>query len=123
MIPTPSFMVMARGCAPPISPSPAVSTSFPLQGPTEMLPGTFGQGFVGSLEDPLGPNIDPRASGHLAVHGEAQSLQFPEFFPGGPLRNEHGVHDEDPRRILVGLEDGHGPSRLNHEGFVVLEFP
>ena len=80
-----------------------------------------GEGLVGALQDALGADVDPRARGHLAVHGQAERLQAAELLPGGPLRDEVGVGDEDPRCPLVGSQDTHGLAGLDQEGLVVLE--
>ncbi len=76
---------------------------------------------VGALQDALGPDVDPRSGGHLAVHGQAKRLQAAELLPGGPLRNEVGVGDQHPRRPLVGAHHPDRFARLDQQGLVALE--
>ena len=71
------FMVAASGCAPPIPPIPPDTTSLPASDPPKCLRAERGEGLVGALHDSLAADVDPRAGGHLAVHGEAHA------FPGG----------------------------------------
>ncbi len=93
----------------------------PLERPAEMPPGGRGQGLVGPLEDPLGPDVDPAAGGHLSVHGQAHGLEPPELVPGRPLGDDEGVGDEDPGGLVMGREHGHGLAGLNDERLVVAE--
>ena len=69
----------------------------------------LGEALVGALHDPLAPDVDPGACGHLPVHREAERLEPPEFVPVGPIWHEIGVGDEDTRRPLVGSE-AHRPA-------------
>jgi hypothetical protein len=62
---------------------------------------------VSALKDALGADIDPRPRGHLTVHSQPGSLQFPKGLPVGPLGYEEGVSDQNPRRPGVCPEDGH----------------
>jgi hypothetical protein len=86
-----------------------------------MAAGHGGQGLVGSLQDPLGPDINPAPGRHLAVHGQAFGLETAEFVPGGPMGDDESVGDEDPRGLGVSPEDGHGLAGLDDERLVVLE--
>ena len=54
----------------------------------EVLATCFHKGFVGALDDALAANVDPAASGHLAVHHQACAVQFIEVFPGGPFGHQ-----------------------------------
>ena len=64
---------------------------------------------VRALQDPLGPDVDPRAGRHLAVHRQAESLEAAELLPGRPVGHQVGVGDQHPGRPLVG---GHDADRL-----------
>ncbi len=92
-----------------------------LERAAEMFPAHGRERLVRALQDALRADIDPAAGRHLAVHGEAQRFEPPELVPVGPVRHDHGVGDEDPGRLGVGLEHGHRFARLDDEGLVVLE--
>ena len=94
-----------------------------LQRAAEVLPGALGEGLVRALEDPLGPDVDPRAGGHLPVHREAQGLEPAELLPGGPAGHEVGVGDQHPGRLGVGAKHAHGLPALHQQGLVVLQPP
>ena len=94
-------------------------TSF--EGAAEVLAGTLRKGLVGPLEDSLGADVDPRARGHLAVHGEAQRVEPAELVPRRPARHQVGVRDEHPGRLVMGPEHTDGLSALDQQGFVVLQ--
>ena len=83
--------------------------------------GPLGERLVRALQDPLGPDVDPRPGGHLAVHRQAGPLELAEVLPGGPLADQVGVGDQDPRRPLVGPEDADRLARLDQQRLVVLE--
>ena len=91
------------------------------QGSAEALGGDGGEGLVGALQDALGADVDPRARGHLPVHGQAELLQAAELLPGRPLRDQVGVGDEHAGSPLVGAEDADGLAGLDQEGLVVLQ--
>ena len=46
------------------------------------------QGLVCALQDTLGSDIDPRTSGHLAVHDQPFSLPFVKVVLSGPGRHD-----------------------------------
>ncbi len=85
----------------------------------EVLAGALGEGLVGALEDALGADVDPRAGGHLAVHGQPQPLQAAELVRGGPVRHEQRVGDQHARRVGVGAEHRHRLARLHEQRLVV----
>ena len=89
----------------------------------EVLAGGLGEGLVGALEDPLGADVDPRAGGHLAVHGEAEPLQPAELVGGGPVGHQHRVGDQHPRRLRVGLEHRHRLAGLDEQRLLVAQPP
>ncbi len=91
------------------------------QRPAEPLMRALGQRLVGPLQDPLGPDVDPGARGHLSVHGEPGRLELAERVPIRPLGHEHGVGDQHPGRQRVRPEDAHGLARLHQERLVVAE--
>ena len=86
-----------------------------------MLATGFDEGFVGALDDALAADVDPAASGHLAVHGQALGIQFVEVFPTGPVRHQVGVGDQYTRGIAVGLEHADRLAGLHQQGFVVIQ--
>ena len=118
---TPSFMVTASGWAPPMPPSPAVSTTRPRRLPLEVLTGQLREGLVGALQDALAADVDPRPGGHLPVHREAGALELAERLPVRPVPHQVAVGDEDPRCPLVGAEDGHRLARGHQQRLVVGE--
>ena len=120
-IATPSFMVTASGWAPPMPPRPAVRVTVPRRRPTEMLARRLGERLVRALEDALGPDVDPRPGGHLAVHHQPASLEVAEVLPGRPLADEVRVGDEDPRRPRVRAQDADRLARLDEQRLVALE--
>ena len=91
------------------------------QGPAEALGRDGGERLVGALQNPLGADVDPRARGHLAVHGEAELLQAAELLPGRPLRDQVGVGDEHPRRPFVRAEHADRLAGLDEQGLVLIE--
>ena len=118
---TPSFIVTASGCAPPIPPRPAVSVDPAAQRPAEVLPRQLRERLVRALEDALRPDVDPRAGGHLAVHRQALPLELAEDVPGRPTADEVRVGDQHPRRPLVGPEHGDRLAALDEQRLVVGE--
>ena len=76
---------------------------------------------VRALDDALRSDVDPRAGGHLAVHDEAQLLQFVELLPVRPVANQVGVADEHARRIVVRTKNRDRLARLHQQRLVVLE--
>ena len=88
------------------------------EGSPEVLPGAFGKGLVGTLENPLGADVDPRARRHLAEHGETQGLEPAELLPGSPARDQVGVGDQYSRRFLVGAEYADRLAGLHEQGLV-----
>ena len=77
-------MVTASGWAPPIPPRPAVSTSRPANVPPKCCAASSAKRLVGSLQDPLGPDVDPGARRHLAVHRQAGRLELARMSPSRP---------------------------------------
>ena len=76
-----------------------------LQGAAEPLRAHLAERLERTLHDPLRADVDPRACGHLPVHGQPGPLQLPEGLPVGPLRNQHGVGDQHARRLRGGPKD------------------
>ena len=114
---TPSFIVTASGCAPPMPPRPAVTVSRPASEPPKWRARERGERFVGALQDALRADVDPAAGGHLAVHRQAAILEIAERLPRGPLRHEVGVRDEHARRVGMRAEDADGLARLHDAAF------
>src|SRR5689334_24778545 len=86
-----------------------------------MLPSDRAKGFVRALNDSLRADIDPRASGHLAVHHQALSLELAKVIPGRPAANEIAVRDHNPRCARVRAENAHWFAALNQQRFVRTE--
>ncbi len=118
---TPSFIVIASGCAPPMPPRPAVSVIVPPQRSAEPPARDLGEALVGPLEDALRADVDPRARGHLPVHREAERLEPSELLPRRPVRDQVGVRDEHPWRPFVRAEDPDRLARLHEHRLVGLE--
>jgi hypothetical protein len=89
----------------------------------EPLRRALGERLVRSLEDPLGPDVDPRPRRHLAVHRETGVLELAERVPVRPLRHQHRVGDQDPGRHLVRAEDADRLAGLHEERLVVGQAP
>ena len=89
------------------------------QGAAEPLVGDGGEGLEGALQDALGADVDPRARGHLAVHGQPEVLEPPELLPVGPVADQVGVGDQHPRRPLVGLHHADRLAGLHEHRLVV----
>jgi hypothetical protein len=95
----------------------------PAQRPTEVLPRALAERLVRALEDPLGPDVDPGAGRHLAVHHQAGPLELAEMLPVRPLPDEVRVRDEDARGPRMRPEDAHRLARLDEERLVVRQPP
>ena len=91
----------------------------PGQRAVEPLVGDGGERLEGALEDALGADVDPRAGGHLAVHGQAEVLEPAELLPVGPVADQVGVGDQHPRRPLVGLHHADRLAGLHEHRLVV----
>jgi hypothetical protein len=100
---------------------PAGERDRALERAAEPLRAGLGERLVRALEDPLRPDVDPRAGRHLAVHGQALVLELAERVPVRPLRHEHRVRDEHARRLGVRPEDRDRLARLDEHRLVALE--
>jgi len=95
---------------------------FALQRPSVVLAPSLDEGFVGALHDALAADVDPRASGHLAVHHQALAVELVEVLPGAPLGHQIGIGEQHARRIDVGAEHAHRLARLDQQRLVLLQF-
>ena len=86
-----------------------------------MLVGASRKSFVGSLNDALAADVDPRACRHLPVHHQALLLELAEVLPVRPLADQVRVGDENARRHGVGAKDADRLSALDEQGLVVFE--
>ena len=86
-----------------------------------MLAAQFHESFVGSLDDALAADVDPRPGGHLAEHHQTLAVELPEVLPRRPGGHQVGVRDQHPRRVGVGPEDADRLAGLNHQRFVGLK--
>ena len=89
--------------------------------PAEPLRGDRGERLVGALQDPLRADVDPRARGHLPVHGQAELLEPAELGPGRPVADEVRVGDQHARRPLVRPQHADRLARLDQQRLVVAE--
>ncbi len=85
-----------------------------------LLPGGR-ERLVRALQDPLGADVDPRARGHLAEHGQPLRLESPELVPGRPFRDEQRVRDKDARRRRRCAEDRDWLPGLHEQCLIVPE--
>src|SRR5919201_3784632 len=76
---------------------------------------------VGSLQDALRADVDPRARRHLAVHDQSRALELAEVIPRRPSTDEVAVGNEHAWRPAMRAEDAHGLATLHEERLVVLE--
>ncbi len=86
-----------------------------------MLPSRFSEGFVGTLDDALAADVDPRAGGHLPVHHQALRIELMEVLPRRPVRHQVRIGDQHARRIGMRLEHADRLARLHEQRFVVVE--
>ena len=75
----------------------------------------------GPLHDALRADVDPRAGGHLPKHHQPAAIEFVEMLPGGPMRDEVRVGQQDAWGVGVGLEDADRLARLDQQCLVVLQ--
>ena len=80
-----------------------------------MLTTRFNKGFERSLHNALTTDVDPRASGHLAVHEQTFTIQFIEMIPVGPLRYQVRVGNQYARRIGMRFKHAYGVTGLNQQ--------
>ena len=100
----------------------ASDDKFSFERSAEMFPAGFREGFKCSLHDSLAADVNPRTGGHLAVHGESQSLQPIELSVVRPVAHEIGIRDQDAGRFIVSPKNADGFAGLDEQCFVVLEF-
>ncbi len=79
------------------------------------------EGLVGTLDDALAADVDPRAGRHLAVHHQPLAIELVEVLPGRPVADEVRVRDQHPGRVGVGAEDADRLAGLDEQGLVVAE--
>ena len=91
------------------------------QRPSESLARHSGKRFVRPLQDALGPDVDPRARSHLAVHGQPECFEPAKLVPRRPLGHEHRVGDEHARSPFMRVEHADRLARLHEQGLVVAQ--
>src|SRR5256884_4449612 len=89
----------------------------------EALARDGGERLIGPLQDALGPDVDPRARGHLAIHRQPEGFEATELGPGRPLGDQHRVGDQNARGPLVGVEDANRLAGLHEQRLVALQPP
>ncbi len=77
--------------------------------------------FERALHDALRADVDPRARGHLPIHGEAERLEPAELVERREAADEVRVREQDPRRVGVRAELADGLAALDQQRLVVLE--
>ena len=117
-----SFMVTASGCAPPMPPRPAVTTSRPARRAAEVLARARGEA---SRRCPAGcPGCRCRSTSRRSS-GRTSSGPAPRAGGTRPRSPTCGtrqrVGDQHARRVLVGAEDRHRLARLHEQRLVVAE--
>ena len=110
-----------EGLRAPHAPDAAREGQCAREGAPETLGRHRRERLVGTLENSLGTDVDPRPGRHLTVHGEPEGLQPAKLRPRRPVAHEVGVGDEHSRCPLVSLEDPHRTPRLNQHRLVGLE--
>jgi hypothetical protein len=60
-----------------------------------------------ALENALRANVDPAASGHLAVHHQALAVEFMKMFPVGPLAHQIRIGNDDARSHFMRGKHGY----------------
>jgi len=90
---TPSFIVTASGCAPPIPRQAGSQHDAAAQRPAELLARELRERLIRALQDSLRADVDPRAGRHLTVHRQALPLQLAERVPVGPLAHQVRIRD------------------------------
>jgi len=109
----------AGGWAPPMPPSPAVTTKRPAREPPKRAPRGH-QGLVGALQDALRADVLPGPGGHPGVRGEALIDQGLERGPDTPGADDVGVGHQHQRREAVRGEQADARARLHHQSLVLL---
>ena len=74
---------------------------------------------IRTLHDALRPDINPRASRHLSIHGEARAFQPSKLIPIGPAPHQVAVGNQHTRRVLVCGEHRHRLATLHEQRLVV----
>src|SRR5690349_24977979 len=87
----------------------------------EVLARDRAERLVRTLQDSLRADVNPRASGHLAVHDQAGALQPAEVIPIRPAPHEVAVRDQHTRRPRVRAKDADGLTALYEQRLVVRE--
>jgi len=99
----------------------AGNDQLPFQARVEVLFARGGESLERALDDSLRADVDPRAGGHLPVHGEAHALELGELLEVVPVADQVGVSDEHTGRVLMGAEDANRLARLHQQRLVILQ--
>ena len=116
-----SFMVTASGWAPPIPPSPAVTTSRPAQRAAEALARDRRERLVGALEDPLRADVDPRARRSSGRTSSARPRRARGSAPRSPIAARGWSWRSARAARAVRLEHRHGLAGLHEQRLVVAQ--
>ena len=113
-----SFMVAASGCAPPMPPRPAVSTSRPASVPPKCWRRGLGEGLVGALQDALGADVDPasrRSSGRTSSgpcgRARGSAPRWPSAARGSSWRSARAARPRGCGRRRPACPTGRAASR------------
>src|SRR5581483_8565209 len=80
-----------------------------------------GESFVRPLQNALGSDVNPTASGHLAIHRQAGAVEIMERFPIGPVADQVRIGDQDARRHRMRSENTYRLARLHEQRLVILQ--
>src|SRR3546814_11025831 len=86
-----------------------------------MLAPHLDKGFVGALHDALGADVDPRARGHLTIHGKTAPTEVVEMLPRRPMRHPVAIGDQHARGAGMGANDADRLARLAEQGPVLAQ--
>ena len=79
------------------------------------------ESFVGALQNALGGDVNPGASGHLAVHHQAFVVELAEVLPVRPVAHQVGVRDQHAWRPFVSAQHADWFTGLHQQGLIGFE--
>src|SRR5947209_6430609 len=86
-----------------------------------MLSGGRGEGFVCTLQDSLGADVDPASCSHLAVHHQARAIELVELVPIAPMTYEVGIAQQNSGCVLMSSKNANGFAGLHQQSFIICE--
>jgi hypothetical protein len=91
---------------------PGRQHALPGEGAIEVGRCDCAESLVGEPKDALRPDVEPAGRRHLAVHRQPGVLQPAKRLLVRPRRDDHRGRNENPGRVRMRGEDGHGLARL-----------